>query len=194
MNLEYIKENYIFEKLTEEHNLEDFDCESEDLTDFLKNDALKQQKMHLNLTHLVVCDGAIIGFVSILTDAVKLKIIDDKEAKIEIIEELNISGNNLIPAIKIGRFAIDKRYSNKGLGQHIFRNILLSILDISDNIVGLRFITLEAYARTCSFYVDKNKFKYLTRNNDIIRNIETIKQINPERTIPLYIDLKNIKT
>lgn len=92
MNLEYIKENYIFEKLTEEHNLEDFDCESEDLTDFLKNDALKQQKMHLN------------------------------------------------------------------------------------------------------FYVDKNKFKYLTKNNDIIRNIETIKQINPERTIPLYIDLKNIKT
>lgn len=71
---------------------------------------------------------------------------------------------------------------------------MLSILDISDNIVGLRFITLEAYARTCSFYVDKNKFKYLTKNNDIIRNIETIKQINPERTIPLYIDLKNIKT
>ena len=57
MNLEYIKENYIFEKLTEEHNLEDFDCESEDLTDFLKNDALKQQKMHLNLTHLVVCES-----------------------------------------------------------------------------------------------------------------------------------------
>ena len=42
MDIEYIKENYIFETLNENHNLNDFECESEDLTDFLKEDALHQ--------------------------------------------------------------------------------------------------------------------------------------------------------
>ena len=37
------KENYYFETLNESHYLNDFDCGDEDLNDFLKNDALKQQ-------------------------------------------------------------------------------------------------------------------------------------------------------
>ncbi len=76
----------------------------------------------------------------------KLKIIEDKETKDKILSKLNISENNVIPAIKIGRFAIDKKYAHNGLGKHVFRNVLLSILDISENIVGLRFITVDAYA------------------------------------------------
>ena len=50
MDIEYIKNNYIFETLTDTHDLSDFECESDDLNDFLKNDALKQQNEKLNLT------------------------------------------------------------------------------------------------------------------------------------------------
>ena len=49
MDIEYIKNNYIFETLTDAHDLSDFECESDDLNDFLKNDALKQQNEKLNL-------------------------------------------------------------------------------------------------------------------------------------------------
>ena len=131
MDIEYIKDNYIFEKLNESHNLDDFECESEDLTNFLKEDALNQQNMNLSLTHVVICDDTVVGYVSILTDAMKLNILEDKDTKDKIRSKLNISENNVIPAIKIGRFAIDKKYANKGLGKHVFRNVLLSILDIS---------------------------------------------------------------
>lgn len=81
MDIEYIKDNYIFEKLNESHNLDDFECESEDLTNFLKEDALNQQNMNLSLTHVVICDDTVVGYVSILTDAMKLKILEDKETK-----------------------------------------------------------------------------------------------------------------
>ena len=101
MDIEYIKENYIFEKLNEDHNLDDFECESKDLTNFLKKDALIQQDMNLNLTHLVICDGTVVGYVSILTDTMKLKILEDKETKDKILGKLNISENNVMPAIKI---------------------------------------------------------------------------------------------
>ena len=116
MDIEYIKDNYIFEKLNENHNLDDFECESEDLTNFLKEDALNQQNMNLSLTHVVICDDTVVGYVSILTDAMKLKILEDKETKDKIRSKLNISENNVIPAIKIGRFAIDKKYTHNGLG------------------------------------------------------------------------------
>lgn len=169
IDTEYVKNNYIFETLNEHHDLEDFECESKDLTDFLKNDALNQQNMNLNITQLVICDGSIIGYVSILTDTIKLKILEDKTTKEKIREELNISENHELPAIKIGRFAIDKRYANQGLGIEIFRNILLSILDISQNIVGVRFITVEAYASAFEFYVDKNKFKYRKSDEKLVK-------------------------
>ena len=63
--------------------------------------------------------------------------------------------NNEIPAIKIGRFAIDKKYAGKNLGKFIFRNVLLSILCLSKNKIGLRFITVEAYASAFNFHVEK---------------------------------------
>ena len=192
MDIEYIKDNYIFEKLNENHNLDDFECESEDLTNFLKKDALNQQNMNLSLTHVVICDETVVGYVSILTDAMKLKILEDKETKDKIRGKLNISENNVIPAIKIGRFAIDKRYAHKGLGNHVFRNVLLSILDIAQNIVGLRFITVDAYASAFGFYVDKNKFKYLKNDQKYVDDIDMIIKKDPERSFSLYKDIKSI--
>ena len=192
MDIEYIKENYIFETLNESHNLDDFECESEDLTKFLKNDALNQQNLNLSLTHLVICDGVIVGYVSILTDAMKLKILEDETAKKEIRVELNIGENNVMPAIKIGRFAIDEKYAHKGLGKHVFRNVLLSILDISQNIVGLRFITVDAYASAFWFYVDKNNFKYRKKDQELVDDMEEIIKVDPERSFSLYKDLKSI--
>lgn len=143
MNIEYIRDNYVFEKLNEKHNLDSFECGIEDLNNFLKKDALKQQKLNLNLTFLVLCDDVIIGYVSILTDTMKLKIVEDEKTKNKIENELNISENNELPAIKIGRFAIDKRYTKQGLGTHIFFNVLLSLLKLSKSKFGLNLLLLK---------------------------------------------------
>ena len=104
--------------------------------------------MNLNLTQLVICDEIIVGYVSILTDSMKLKILEDEETKKEICNELNISENNELPAIKIGRFAIDKKYAKQGLGSHIFRNIMLSILDISKNIVWIEIYNCRSLCKS----------------------------------------------
>ena len=68
MKIKEIKDNYHFENLTEEHDLSEFDCGDEDLNDFLKTDALKQQEARLNVTKLIMCEDEIIGYVSLLTD------------------------------------------------------------------------------------------------------------------------------
>lgn len=192
MDIEYIKDNYKFETLTEDHDLSKFECESEDLNDFLKNDALKQQKEKLNLTKLITCDGKIIGFVSLLTDSMKLKLLRNEFEKGKIKEKLNISENNPIPSIKIGRFAIDKKYAGKGLGTYFLRGILANIIKIAENNVGLRFVVVEGYASAYNFYVTHNNFKNLKKDEKIIEKIDTIKKQDPTRTFYLYYDLKDL--
>ncbi|MCL2116298.1 MAG: hypothetical protein FWH29_08765 [Methanobrevibacter sp.] len=114
---EYILNNYLFKKISNEHDLSKFSCDSDDLNDFIKNDALKQQEEKLNITQLVICDEKIIGFFSLLADTLKLKDIGDDETK-KIIKSQTTTSKEL-PAVKIGRFAISKEYSNQGIGSHI---------------------------------------------------------------------------
>ena len=171
MKIEYIKNNYKFETLTEEHDLTMFEWDSEDLNDFLKNDALKQQNEKLNLTKLITCEGEIIGFVSLLTDSMKLKLLRDEVEKEKIKGKLNVSENNPIPAIKIGRFAIDKKYTKHGLGSQILRNILYNLQEIAEKNVGLRFVVVEGYAIAYNFYVTNNKFKNLKKDEKNLNKI-----------------------
>ena len=163
MDIEYIKENYRFETLTEEHDLSEFECESDDLTDFLKNDALTQQKKKLNLTKLVMCDETIVGYVSLLTDTIPLKDIRDEDTKQDIKNQLSItSKKRKLPAIKIGRLAVAKKFAHNGLGSEILMSIIYNVKKIAENNVGLRFITVEGYARAYNFYVNHN-FKHLKK-------------------------------
>lgn len=134
MKIEDIKDNYYFETLNEKHDLSDFDCGDDDLNDFLKNDALAQQNENLNVTKLVMCEGKILGHTSLLTDALILKNINDESLKLKIKGKLGVkSKNRNVPAVKIGRLAIDKKYSCEGLGSHILRNILHSLKAIGKN-------------------------------------------------------------
>ena len=192
MDIEYIKNNYIFETLTDTHDLSDFECESEDLNDFLKNDALKKQKEKLNLTKLIICDGEIIGFMSLLTDSMKLRLLRDEAKKERIKGSLKVSENNTIPAIKIGRFAIDKKYTGHGIGSQILRNILYNLKKIAENYVGLRFAIVEGYATAYTFYVTNNQFNNLKSDEKLINKIDSIKKQDPTRTFYLYYDLKDL--
>ncbi|WP_409200268.1 N-acetyltransferase [Methanobrevibacter sp. DSM 116169] len=186
MNLEYILENYTFEKLTDKYDLSEFDCGEKDLTNFLRNDALNQQAINLNATQLIVCDDEIIGFVTLLADKLRIKLVDD-EVKQSVKEQ--IPNLKEVPAVKIGRFAISKKYSNHGIGMDVMRQIIGEIVKISLNI-GIKFIIVEGYAKAHNFY-KKTKFKHLKKDEKYIDNIENIIKKDPTRTFLLYQDITN---
>lgn len=195
MKIEEIKEKYHFENLTEDHDLSEFDCGDDDLNDFLKNDALKQQKSRLNVTKLILYDRKIIGYVSLLTDTLVLKNIQDEKIQLNIKNQLEIkSKNKNISAVKIGRLTLDEKYSGKGLGSHILRNILTNLKIISEKEIGFRFIIVEGYAKAFNFYVVKNGFEYLKKDYKNIKNIDFISKRDPTKRFYLYFDLKKFKS
>jgi len=99
-----MKIEIINEKIIE--NL-DFDCENEDLNDFIHNDALKHLNEKLAVTYLCMIDETVLGFVSIANASTK---IDEKHKK-EIIFQYSE-----FTAVKLGRLGIDKRYKGNGIG------------------------------------------------------------------------------
>ncbi|MBQ6100123.1 MAG: GNAT family N-acetyltransferase [Methanobrevibacter sp.] len=193
MKIKDIIDNYYFETLNETHDLSYFDCGDEELNDFLKNDALKQQNEKLNITKLIMFDGKIIGYTSILTDSLILKNINDEKLRLKIKGKLGIkSKNRNVPAVKIGRLAIEKKYSGEGLGTHILRNIIHSLKAIAKTNVSFRFIVVEGYAKAFNFYVAKNGFEYLKKDYEKVKNIDFISQRDPTKKFYLYLDLEKI--
>ena len=191
MDIEYIKENYRFETLGDKHDLSEFNCASDALNDFLKNDALEQQESKLNLTKLVMCDDRIVAYVSLLTDTIPLKDIRDEDIRQDIKDRLSISSRKRkIPAIKIGRLAVDERYAGKGLGSEILMSVLFNIKNIAENSVGLRFVTVEGYATAYNFYANHNFINLKKDDGKIKEKLDIIIERNPEETFYLYLDLR----
>ncbi|WP_296889026.1 GNAT family N-acetyltransferase [uncultured Methanobrevibacter sp.] len=165
-------------KLTKDHDLSYFHCGLDDMDDFLKDDALKQQEDNLNTTYLLIYKNKIIGFFSLLADRISIKDIpEDYNCKYE-----------YFPAIKIGRLAIDQNYQNNGLGTRILDNICSEIKDLSLKI-GVKFITIDAYCKVKEFYY-KNAFQHIKieRPDKLKRTAKR----NNKTTITLYKDLKRI--
>lgn len=131
-------------------------------------------------------------FRSWLTDTIPLKDIRDEETRKDIKDQLNItSKKRKLPAIKIGRLAIDKKYSKQGLGSEILMSILFNIKNLAENSVGLRFVTVEGYAKAYTFYVEHNNFINLKKDDKKIKEeLYIIIERNPEQTFYLYLDLK----
>ena len=104
-----------------------------------------------------MCDDTVVGYVSLLTDTIPLKDIRDEDTKQDIKDQLDItSKKRKLPAIKTGRLAVDEEYTHKGLGSEILMSILFNIKNIAENKVGLRFVTVEGYAKAYKFYTDNN--------------------------------------
>lgn len=110
--------------LTPQDYLLGFDCGDKDLNDFLHYEAMAYQSKAITNTYLVRDDSDnLIGYFSLLND--KISSTETSKAAWRKIKKNfphdKHRGN--YPAIKIGRFAVDKKYSSKGIGSGIMVKI-----------------------------------------------------------------------
>lgn len=67
------------------------------------------------------------------------------------------------PAVKIGRFAVDKSTSGTGLGSELMTSLKF-LLQEKQGVSAFRFITVDAYINAIPFY-EKNDFRMLMPND-----------------------------
>ena len=150
--------------LTENHSIKPFDCEDDDLNDFLFNKALLYQKELLATTFIVESEERTLGYYSVLNDSLQLKE-EDFPSKSKYKKFLSYliphpkRHLKSVPAVKIGRLAIDKTFKGKGLGSVIMANIISKCIKMNEE-QACRLITVDAYKQAVPFY-QKMGFKFL---------------------------------
>ena len=150
--------------LTEGYPIKPFDCEDEDLNDFLFNEATPYQKELLATTFVMENDKQTLGYYSLLNDSLQLKeeMFTSKSQFRKFLRELMPYPKRhlkTIPALKIGRLAIDKTFKGKGLGSVIMANIISRCIKMNEE-QACRLITVDAYKQAVPFY-QKMGFKFL---------------------------------
>ena len=131
-----------FERLDGKHSelLKSFQCCQKDLKDFLLDDAIPNQKKGISVTYLFFSkEKNLIGYVSVLTDNLNL----NADLKEYFKQKEGIHYKSL-PALKIGRLAVDDRYIRKGIGTEMLYFSIYLAEQIYGRYCGCRFITLDA--------------------------------------------------
>ena len=150
--------------LTENHSIKPFDCEDDDLNEFLFEEAIPYRKEKLATTFVVENNERTLGYYSLLNDSLQLRedMFTSKSQFRKFLRELVPYPKRhlkTIPALKIGRLAIDKTFKGKGLGSVIMANIISKCIKMNEE-QACRLITVDAYKQAVPFY-QKMGFKFL---------------------------------
>ena len=164
--------------LTEGYSIKPFDCEDEDLNDFLFNEATPYQKELLATTFVMENDEQTLGYYSLLNDSLQLRedMFASKSQFRKFLRELMPYPKRhlkTIPALKIGRLAIDKSFKGRGIGRVIMNTIIDDCVELNDR------HTVDAYKQAIPFY-QKMGFKFLTEDD------------KNDTTRLMFLDLANI--
>ena len=161
-------EGLSFFQLKENYPIKPFDCEDDDLNDFLFNKALLYQKELLATTFIVEDKERTLGYYSVLNDSLQLKEEDfpSKSKYKKFLSHLIPHPKRhlkSVPAVKIGRLAVDKSCKGKGLGKIMIRTVISNCLRLNDN-QACRLITVDAYKQAIPFY-QRMGFEFLSNTD-----------------------------
>lgn len=167
ISAEEFRNNFTIERMRFQSDVASFDCEDEDLNDFILNEALLYKNQLLAVPYLVLTKGTerkVAAYFTLSND--KIAITDfPSNNQFNKFKKKNFSQEKYLrsyPSVKIGRFATEKNFKHQGIGTHLLKFIKFFFLE--NNKTGCRFITVDAYNDAVDFYM-KNGFDFLQKRD-----------------------------
>jgi GNAT superfamily N-acetyltransferase len=151
--------------LTAAHDLQDFDCGEPALNDWLRHRALKNES-RFSRTYVVCQGNQVIAYFSISAGAVERAAAPGKVRR---------NAPDTIPVSVIGRLAVDREHTGKGLGADILSDALRRIALASQNIgIGAVLVHAKDHAAR-RFYLRCAEFiEYPEDSRTLFLPIETV--------------------
>ncbi len=181
MTREEFQENFILRRLNIGDSISAFDCNDEDLNDFLINESNLYRNALLSVTYVVEDKESrdIIAYFSLSNDKISISDFENitefnRFRKHKFINEKRLRS---YPAIKIGRLAISKKAQHQNIGTYLLE--FIEDYFIIDNKSGCRFVTVDAYVDAIPFYI-KNNYQFLNNDDE------------DKRTRVMYFDLASL--
>lgn len=130
--------------LTGSHQVSEFDCGNDALSDWLIKRALKNQNSGASRTFVICQDNQVIGYYALASGSVERMATPKPIAR---------NMPEPIPVLVLGRLAIAARMQGQRLGSALLKDALLRTLSVSKN-VGIRAILLHAISEDAKqFYL-----------------------------------------
>jgi GNAT superfamily N-acetyltransferase len=124
--------------------------DDQDFADFLRDDALNFQALRTVSTYLGFREDRMVGYVTLLTDAVLLKSSERKKLRTGEVKHSG-QGHPVVPALKVAHLAVSSDLQGTGIGTELLRFALFSALEVSET-AGCRLLTLDALPTRVDYY------------------------------------------
>jgi GNAT superfamily N-acetyltransferase len=133
------------ERLSEQHDVSQFDCGKPELNEWLAKHAASSDGKSAR-TYVVAVGPRVVGYYCLAAGAV----IRGELPKAKTRQNMP----NEVPVVVIGRLAMDKGFQGRGIGHGLLKDALLRALNASE-LVGVRAIVVHA--------IDEEAAKFYTR-------------------------------
>jgi GNAT superfamily N-acetyltransferase len=120
--------------LTASHSLATFDCGDPSLNTWLSDRALAKQANGGSRTWVVLNEGHVIAFYSSAAAAI---------FRADATPRARRNQPEPIPAILLGRLAVDQKHQGRGVGRGLVKHCILKALEVSQS-VGVRLLVVHA--------------------------------------------------
>lgn len=134
--------------LTSEHDVSDFNSQSDALNMWLKEKSLKNEGDTAR-TYVVTVENKVIGYYCLATSSV---------AHIQATRKAKQNAPDPIPCMLIGRLAVDINWRKQGIGSGLLRDAIFRTLRVAQ-IAGIRCILVHAQDEEAKKFYLKHKFQ-----------------------------------
>ena len=131
------------ELLSASHDLSRFDCGNQALNTWLRQRAARNQREGSSRTWVVTHGARVVAFYASATAVV---------VRTEATKRAARNQPDPLPAMLLGRLAVDRYHQGKGLAAALLKHFLLKTLEVAD-LTGLRLVLVHAKdMQTAGFY------------------------------------------
>ena len=136
------------EKLNELHQVNDFSSGIAQLDEWLKRRAMKNEKARASRTYVLCAGRKVVAYYCLSSGAIDQSLSTGR---------IRRNMPDPIPAMVIGRLAVDINWQGKGIGKAMLQNAVLRILSAVE-LVGVRAILVHAISKEAKQFYQQYGF------------------------------------
>ena len=153
------------QRIFSEHILENFDCGEASLNDWLKKRAVKNDLGDASRTYVVCCDNTVVAYYSLHLGCIQHSIA---------LRKIKRNMPDPIPAIVLGRLAVDINHQGKGLARALIKDMFLRAIQVSD-LAGTKAVLVKALNdKVTDFY---QSFGFVQSKSDPLLLMKAIAEV-----------------
>ena len=157
--------------LDKTHNRNAFECEEQQLTDYIKKQVSQDIKKRLAVCFLAIDnDNNVIGYYTLSSESLGREQIPDKYLK-------KVPQNYNAPVILLGRLARNITAKGTGLGEHLLLDALFRAFTLSEESIGAMAVVVDPMNQFAIKFYKKYGFEQLPDSEKMFLPMSTIKQI-----------------